>query len=467
VLPPDLAAELARDYEADAGRAVVELVADYLHDARSREVRPPLPPRMADLDALFDEPPPADGHPLAEVLARVRRDVVPNAAWLHDPTHMGHQLSPPLGAPIWIDALSSAFNPSLAVAELSGAATALERRVTRWLADLAGLPEDAGGTLAMGATEATFTALLAARAAALPDAWQHGVGGEAGVVLCSEHAHYSVARAVAALGLGADRCLRVPADARFRLDPEALAERLDGCRDAGRTVVAVVANAGSTAVGAFDDLAAIGAICDERGIWLHVDGAHGASALLSERHRSRMAGSERATTIAWDPHKMMLLPLATGVLLARDKALLDRAFQQSAPYLFHGRDALPVDQGVRSFQTSRRGDALRLWFAWQRYGTRGFAALYDHLCSTTHAIWELVCEHPAFEPLHEPECNILCFRPRDADAAVLRPAYNASGHGYITLTTLAGAPALRITVMNPLTTPDDGKAMLDAVAALR
>jgi L-2,4-diaminobutyrate decarboxylase len=458
--------DLAADLTEEAAARVAALTARFLADSRSRAVAAPPTPAMADLDRLFDEPAPRHGRPLAAVLARVRDEVLPNAAWLHDPMHMGHQLSPPLGAAIWIDALTAAMNQSLAVAELSPATTALERRVTRWLADLAGLGADAGGTLAIGATEATLTALLAARAAALPNAWEKGVDGADAIVLCSEHAHYSVARAVAMLGLGADRCVRVAVDDRYRLDPAALARALDDAQAAGRTVIAVVATAGSTAVGGFDDLEAIGALCTVRGVWLHVDGAHGASALLSARHRHRLAGVEHATSLAWDAHKMLLLPLATGVLLVRDVALLDQAFRQSAPYLFHDRDELPPDQGVRSFQCSRRGDALRLWVAWQRYGSAGFETLYDRLCATTHEIWRAVVEHPAFEAVHEPECNILCFRSRAADDAALRAAYNRSGHGWVSLTSLAGRPTLRITVMNPLTTVADGVSMLAAIATL-
>ena len=166
------------------------------------------------------------------------------------------------------------------------------------------------------------------------------------------------------------------------MDPQALADALAAER---RPVMAVVATAGSTAVGAFDDLEAIADLCAERGIWLHVDGAHGASALLSPRHRQRVAGVGRADSLAWDPHKMLSLPLASGALLLRDERRLDAAFAQHAEYLFHDRSERVYDQGVRSFQCSRRGDALKLWVAWQRHGTEGLGALYDHLCETTAA----------------------------------------------------------------------------------
>jgi L-2,4-diaminobutyrate decarboxylase len=459
MIPPEIASDLT------AGHAFVDLVEEYLRDARSREVPAPVPPAIADVVATFDEPAPRRGRPLDEVLDDVRRRVLPNATWTPDPMHMGHQLSVPLPAAIWAETIVAALNPSHAVAELSGATTVIERRIVRWLADLARLGPDAGGTFAIGATECTFSGLAAARARALPHAWEQGLRGGEAVVMVSEHAHYSVARAVSLLGLGAANAIRVPSDERFAMDPAALERLLDA---ETRTVVAVVATSGSTAVGAFDDLTAIGRICAERGVWLHVDGAHGASALLSETHRHRMAGVEQVRSLAWDPHKMMSMPIANSALLMADEGDLDAAFAQSAPYLFHDRAARPIDQGVRSFQCSRRGDALKLWVAWHRYGTEGFAAVYDHLCATTHAIWERVSEHPAFEPVNEPECNILCFRHVGDDDlnARLRPAYNASGEGWITLTRLGERPVLRITVMNPLTTAEDGSRMLDGVARL-
>src|SRR5919109_4998277 len=141
------------------------------------------------------------------------------------------------------------------------------------------------------------------------------------------------------------------------MDTDALAATLAELERVGTPVMAVVATAGSTATGSFDDLETIGALCDARGIWLHVDGAHGASALLSATHRARLRGIERARSLAWDPHKMMLMPLSTGMLLVRDERQLEAAFAQKAPYLFHGGDDERVwDQGTRSFMCSRRAD---------------------------------------------------------------------------------------------------------------
>jgi L-2,4-diaminobutyrate decarboxylase len=468
--------ELERDTAAAAGAGFVELAAEYFAGTRAGEgpVSTALTP--AEIAARFDEPLPLAGRPLEEVLDRLRRDVLPDVNRLYHPMYIGHQVSAPLPAAVWTEPLIGALNQSVAVWEMSPVATVVEERVIRWMTGLAGFGAEAGGTLTSGGTEATFTALLAARNTVVPDAWENGVGADPPVVVYGEHAHYAVARAVGELGLGMRSAVAVPSR-DFRMDTDALRDALDGLERSGRRVMAVVATAGHTATGAFDDLETIGALCDERGIWLHVDGAHGASALLSAEHRHRLAGLPRARTLAWDPHKGMLLPLSAGMVLTRDERDLERAFAQKAPYLFHGgEDERIVDQGVRSFQCSRRADALKLWVALQRYGAEGIGRVYDHLCAVARGLWEEIGERPEWEALHEPESNILCFRwigdgsldteRIDALNRALRPAYNRSGEGWITATVLEGRPVLRVTVMNPRTTLDHARAMLDGVAAM-
>ncbi len=472
---PDLLAELESDALAPAAEEVLAIAVDYLAETRGGEGPVSTPLSADELAQLFDEPLPRRGRPLSEVAGRLRREVVPASNRLFHPRAMGHQVSAPLPAAVWAEPLVAALNQSLAVFEMSPAGTAIENRVVRWMCDLAGFGPAAGGTFTSGGTEATFTALLAARAAALPDAWSKGVGAEPPVVLHGEHAHYAVSRAVGALGLGTDAAVPVPSEG-YRMDVAALEAELDRQAARGRPVMAVVATAGTTATGSFDDLDAIGLLCEERDVWLHVDGAHGASALLSTVHRGRLRGVERARSLAWDPHKMMLMPLSAGAVLVRDERDLDAAFAQRAPYLFHGAEGeRSPDQGKRSFQCSRRLDALKVWVALQRYGADGFGALYDGLCATARALHAALAARRDFEALHEPESNILCFRwvgdgsldPARLDARNLyaREALNRSGEGWITTTVLGGRRVLRVTVMNPRTTEADLARVLDGLEA--
>lgn len=422
-----------------------------------------------EIAARFDEPLPMGMRSLDDVAARLDRDVLRDANHLLHPMYLGHQVSAPLAAAVWSEVVISALNNSMAVWEMSPTATVLEERVIGWMTQLVGWGAPAAGTMTSGGTEATFTALLAARAAWKPDAWEHGWGdGPAPVVLCGAHAHYAVQRAVGAMGLGTANCLKVPSDG-YRMSPTALGMMLDELAAAGRPILAVVATVGQTATGAFDDLEAIGGLCAARGLWLHVDGAHGATALLSPAHRHRVRGIHLARSVAWDPHKMMLLPLSAGMVLVRDGRDLSAAFAQQAPYLFHAGESAAPDLGTRSFQCSRRADVVKLWVALQRLGADGIGALYDHLCGLARTLHAMLAADPVrFEVLHAPESNILCFRVRGSDEANLRvrEAFNRSGRGWITTTVLDGRRVLRVTVMNPRTGEAELRALVDGLAGL-
>lgn len=471
-----LLAELEGDASAEAAEAFSRLVVAYFARTREGDGRVSTARTPSELAARFDEPLPVQGRSRADVLSRLERDVVPDVNRLSHPRAMGHQVSAPLAVAVWTEALIAAFNQSAAVWEMSPVGTIVETQVVRWMCGLAGFGPAAGGTFTSGGTEATFAGLLAARQAAQPEVSRRGVGADPPVVVCGEHAHYAVARAVAQLGLGTDRIAIVPSR-DFRMDVAMLEQTLDALRTTGRRVMAVVATAGSTATGSFDDLDAIGSICEARDLWLHVDAAHGGSALLSQMHRHRLAGISRARSIAWDPHKMMLMPLAASVVLVRDERDLEAAFEQQAPYLFHaGAEERGWDQGRRSFMCSRRLDALKVWAALQRFGVSGLGALYDHLCDTARLLHEAVLDRPRFQALHAPESNILCFRyigdgslsdtELDLINLDLRTACNREGDAWITTTVLAGRRVLRSTIMNPRTTVGDVGQVLDVLESL-
>ena len=473
---PAILSKIEADADAAVGRAFVGIAADYFAQTRGRAGRVSTQHTPAGLAARFDEPMPRDGQSIDSIIARVRSDVLPDCNHLYHPRYVGHQIAGPLPAAVWMESITAALNQSVAVFEMSPVATVLEHRVIAWMCQLAGLPTGSGGTLTSGGTEATFTALLAARGASMPDAWTNGVGSDPPVLLCGEHAHYAVTRAGAELGLGMRNVLAIRSH-NFRMDTSALREALSELGRVGRRVMAVVATAGSTATGSFDDLEAIATLCDQYGVWLHVDAAHGGSALLSAMHRTRLRGIERARSVAWDPHKMMLLPSQAGMILVRDQRDLDSAFSQRAPYLFNQAEGERAwDQGPRNFICSRRADVFKVWVALQRYGANGLAELYDYFCALTRQMWEVIAGRRDFEAMHEPECNILCFRyvgdgTRSNDALdvlnrELRERYNLSGEGWITGTNLDGRRVLRVTMMNPRTTTADVSDILDGLAAV-
>jgi L-2,4-diaminobutyrate decarboxylase len=460
----------------EAGHCLIDRMAAYLEDVDALPVS-----TLLSVDRLgdrFTSTLPRASRPAAEVWGEVWESVVNDSIHLHHPMYLGHQVAPPLPHAALADALASLLNQSIAVWEMSPTGTLLEAQVMRWLVGLVGYPATADGTLVSGGSAANLTGLLAAREARFPGAWRAGVARVPGlarsVVLGSPQAHYCIERSAGIMGLGSNSLLQVP-ERDGRMDPDALEQMLDEVRREGLLPLAIVATAGSTATGLFDPLDAISEIAQRHGCWLHVDGAHGASFLLSESLRHHLRGIERADSVAWDPHKMMWMPISLGAVLVRHHRHLDATFQQSAPYLFHPRsgESRSRDTGTRTLQCSRRFDALKLWVCLQLYGADHFAALAEKTVRNTRYLFDRLQEATDFEPMHVPESNILCFRhlptgPGTVSAehidrfqTDLRSRYNASGRGWITSTVLEGRKVLRVTLINPATEPRHLDDMLE------
>jgi L-2,4-diaminobutyrate decarboxylase len=379
-----------------------------------------------------------------------------NAIQLHHPAYMGHQVCPPFPTAVIADLVISTLNQSTAVWEMSPIGTVIEQEVVRWLADRAGYPATSLGTAVSGGSAANLTALLAARAR-----WNDsGRAGKRPVILCSADAHYSVARAASIMGIASTEVVKVATNEQHRLDLDALETAL---RDAGE-VMAIVATSGSTATGAFDDLRAIAALRDKHDSWLHVDAAHGASVVLSERLRPLVDGLDLADSLAWDPHKMLWMPLSLGVVLVRDGRWLRRAFAADAPYLFNAERA-GDNIGEMTIQCSKRADAIKLWLTLQMFGTQPFVAAMEHVTDLTRYLYDAVVASSEFEAMHVPDFNIFCFRHRSDDDsnASLREKLIRSGQAWITSTLLKGQRVLRVTMINPRTERGDVDRMLGAL----
>jgi L-2,4-diaminobutyrate decarboxylase len=390
------------------------------------------------------------------------RLVAQRSIQLHHPSYMGHQVCPPLPEASAIELLISTLNQSTAVWEMSPVATAIEKEVIRWLADRAGYPETCAGTAVSGGSAANLTGLLAARAR-----WTAGPSssGRRPVIVTSADAHYSIARAAAIMGIPPADVLTVPTGDGYRMDLAVLEETLAAI-EAREDVspLAVVATSGSTATGAFDRLDEIALLRDRYRTWLHVDAAHGASVLLSERFAHLVRGIERADSFSWDPHKMMWMPLSLGTILVREGIWLRRAFEADAPYLFHGGG--DENLGQMTIQCSKRADAVKLWFVLKSRGTAPIVENLERVSALARQLYERLAASDDFEPLHEPELNILCFRRRGAgegETAALRERLVRSGRAWITSTVLRGERVLRVTMMNPRTGAAHLDALLDAL----
>ena len=396
---------------------------------------------------------------------------------LHHPGYIGHQV--PASVPLagLFDAMCSLTNQPMAIYEMGPWATAVEHALVRAFCSKVGWnPDSSTGVLTHGGSLANLTALLTALNVAFPDSWGNGVPQHA-VLVAQADAHYCVARSAGILGLGTRRILKARLDDRRRMDPTALEQTLVEAKRNGQHVMAVVACACATPIGAFDPINDIADVCERHAVWLHVDAAHGGSVLMSRRHRSLLSGVEKADSLVWDAHKMMFVPALCTAVLYKNRDHRFEAFQQDAPYLFDPSNAgmAEYDNGVRTVECTKRAMGFGVWGIWSLFGESFFECLVDRTFELCRYLYEAVRQADDFHAYHEPDCNILVFRhlpeklknaPLDVQNAFqkkVRAAVVESGKFYIVQTTIDGMTGLRTCVMNPTTTTSDIDSLLSLI----
>lgn len=444
---------------------------DYLEHIRARPVWQPVPDTVR---ARFDAALPRASTDLAAVHADFMRDVLPFATGNAHPAFMGWVHGGGNVAGLLGEMLAAGLNANLG--GRNHAPIEVERQITRWAAQLFGFPETSSGLFVTGTSMANMLGVLIARA----DAFGLGVRrkGVAAyrkrpVAYASSAAHGCIGRALDLCGLGSDALHLIPTNARHQIDPAALASAIDGDRAAGFTPFLIVGTAGTVDVGAIDELAALADIAQREALWFHVDGAFGALAILAPDLAPRLAGIERADSLALDFHKWAQVPYDAGFILARDGDLHRRTFAAQAAYLRRETRGLaagapwPCDFGP---DLSRGFRALKTWFTLRVYGTDALGAVISRTCALARYLERRVRATPQLELLAPVELNIVCFRHRGADPDALNAGIVAdlheSGIAAPSTTTIGGHLAIRAAIVNHRTQERDIDALVDAVVAL-
>ena len=483
LLPPASAA-LSAAYDAESfrreGHRLIDALADSLAQAQrgAGQVVPTLDPVQA-LEAWALQP--ADLAGGADPLAEWQR-IIAASTTLHDPRCAAHQVAPPLPMASLSELVAAHLNNGMAIFEMGPAAVPIELTVLRWFTDALGWSSTAGGCLTSGGSVGNLTAMLAIRqlrggALGAADIWRDGAhAGPPLAVVTSAQAHYSVARALKIMGWGDAGVVTAPVDAHFRLTGAAVEAALAQAYADGRKVVAIVASAGSTATGACDHLDELADVAAAHNLWLHVDGAHGASLALAQSPalRAKLRGIERADSVVWDAHKMLMMPALVTAVLFRDEQHVYASFAQQAAYLFAQGHAPATwwDMGQRTVECTKRMMAMELYVSLRVHGAAVFTEIVERQCALGQRFAALVAEADDFDLALWPDLNIVCYRYqppswRNADTAALdqlqrdvRAALLAEGSHYIVATTLPSGFWLRSAFMNPLATDDDLQDLL-------
>jgi glutamate/tyrosine decarboxylase-like PLP-dependent enzyme len=396
------------------------------------------------------------------------------------------------------DWLGAALNTTGATFEAAPVFTLMESAVLSKLGRVAGyLDESAAqvptlppGLFCPGGSSATLYALQLARHRMWPDIRRTGATGERLTLFVSSAGHYAASKSAALLGIGTDGVIKVDVDHGGAMIPAALEAAIAASVDAGQVPFAIIGTAGTTVTSAFDDLNALADTAEAHGLWLHVDGCYGGSALFSPTQRHLLAGVERSDSFVWNLHKMMGMTQQCTTLLVREPELLAPCFALGADYLFQP-DKLHAeyDSGDRTFQCARRIDVLKLWLAWKHHGDVGFAARIDHAVEMAdHARQRIAASGGEFEKVAGTFTNVVfgwippTLRPQALSAesiAGLSPEIHdelhalaprikarmqAEGTAMIGFQPINGLNTFRLLFMNPAVATTDVDALLDLVS---
>ena len=439
------------------GHAMVDRLADYFEHIEEKPVFPDVEPRF--LAGLFNEPLPADPATPEQVLAELDQKLLPYCTHVGHPGYMG--LITPSPNPIGVlgDFLCSALNQNIGAYSIGPSAVAMERRVVRWLTDLAGYGPAAGGNLTSGGMMANFIGLKVARDAVTGDRSQHEGIRDRWAVYASEERHVSVDKAVDCVGLGRDALRALPTDEKFQVRLDALESAIADDKAQGIRPMAIVGIFGTTNTGAVDDIRALRRIADREQMWLHADAAYGGGMLLSNDAPLRDRGLELADSITIDPHKWFYAPLDAGAILVKDERRLTASFGMQPAYLtdeMAGADER-YQYYVHGFEQSRRFRSLKVWMSFKRYGTRQIGEWIDNNVRQARHLFSAVAAHPDFEAASEPPMSAICIRYRagSLDEAASKRLHadvvarvEKSGKFWISTTELKGRTWFRINPVN-------------------
>ena len=445
---------LSPDAMREFGHRVVDIIVDHIETLRDRTVsiQRPRAELEAKLGAFSDAPVAPD-----DVLTMVERDIMGAITTVDHPRFYAFVPGPGSFVGAMADALSSGFNVFAGHWLAASGPGAVELQTIDLLRRACGFPEGAGGLFVSGGSMANLSALATARAVKLdgpdPDA----------VIYLSDQAHSSVAKGLRVLGFAANQVRSVPVDDSLRLDMTALESAITKDRSEGWRPFCVVASAGTTNTGIVDPLVDISALCKANDMWLHVDGAYGAAAALTDRGRAALRGLELADSIALDPHKWLFQPFEIGCVLVRDMRYLRQAFavhpEDNAAYLadvgrMAEREVVFYEHGV---QLTRSFRALKLWMSLRIFGLKAFRDTIDRGITLAEEAEEMLRADSRWEVVTPAQLAVVTFAPRltttlsEANARVERAVERLTADGYamVTSTQVRGRTVLRFCLIHP------------------
>ncbi len=397
-----------------------------------------------------------------DVLAEVCRAMVDKGFHVPSARYFGLMNPTPTYMGVLGEALAAALNPQLATLARSQLASKIELQTVQWIGSRVGWNDSFSGTFTSGGNEANFSGLALALADKFPNAVEDGIAsiGAQPVAYASEESHHSLDKSAGLLGIGRKALRRIPVNDSLRLDVKLLKKAVVEDIRGGKKPFCVIATAGTTNSGMVDDLVAISEVCREHGLWLHVDGAYGASVIFSDAHRGLVHGIELADSITVDPHKWLAVPFAAGLILTNHPEVMERAFSVAAPYMPKAGGATLPDNARISTQWTRRMNSLKLWLTLRVHGRKAYEELIDRQLQLAHHFADWVRTSTHYDLVVSPTLPIVTFQWKasqlgsrelsDVHAEIVEEM-TRDGRLWISDTLVRGQSALRMMVISYLT----------------
>jgi aromatic-L-amino-acid/L-tryptophan decarboxylase len=462
------------------GYRVVDMIAAHLTTLPEKPVFGPFPPELAS--KYLGSKPPESGQEVDDILAAFAEEIEPFPFGNGHPRFYGWVNSPPAVLGIFAEALAAAMNPSCAGG--NHAAVYVEREVINWFKQVVGFPSGSMGLLVSGASMAALSALAVARHVRCGyDVRAQGVQGASARLRFyrSGEGHGCHQKAIELLGIGHENLRSVEHDQARRMRPEALEQAIREDLSHGNIPVAVIASAGTVNTGAIDPLHEIADVCAEQTVWLHVDGAYGAPAILTQAYGKQLAPLSRADSLAIDPHKWLYVPVEAGLVLVRDAEAMRSAFSLVPAYLrtdgkVEGVGGLPWFSEY-GFQQTRGFRALKVWMALRYHGLAGYRTSIDRDIAFARRLASSLETSGEFEVFEPQSLSIVCFRyapPNlreetqvidDLNKAVLERV-QLEGQAFLSSTVIDGRFWLRACIINPRTNEEDLEKLVDVVSSV-
>lgn len=466
------------------GHRLIDDVADLLASMRDRPlVRGESAAEIRDLLGA-ERALPDDGTDAATLMREATDLLIDHSLYNGHPRFFGYITAGAAPVGILGDLLASAINQNVGSWILSPMATEIEAQTVRWISDLVGFPEGGDGVLVSGGNVANMLGFWAARASRVGwDVREHGMRAKDARdlrVYGSKGMHTWIQKAADLSGIGADSIRWVDTDPEGRLDVGALRAQIEADVAADALPMMVVGTGGSVSTGIVDPLPDLRELCDEHGIWFHVDGAYGAFAAGARGAPPELRGLSLADSVAVDPHKWLYAPLEAGCTLVRDPDALLAAFSYRPDY-YHFPD------GVQSFfehgiQNSRGFRALKVWLALRHAGRDGYTRMIDQDIELARRFHEMATEHPELEAFtHALSITTYRFVPADlagrtGDESVsayldelneaVQGRMEKSGRAFVSNAVLDGTYALRMCIVNFRTSLEDVEALAEITAEI-